>query len=209
MFNLDSYKNHNLEYCQEEAFEREKRCHKQHDSEKFLYQADIPHGDNLDKYKFTTAVDIGAGTGWFANHLIKERKYTKVYAIEPSQAAVNIAQKIYPDQKKVKYIVGFAEEEINKLKLKKPAFFSSMCVLAHLCDEDVTSILNAIDMTAPTGSIWSASEPWGETYHRECWHVRTPEWWSDAMPEWHFEFYSDYELKDPAGRYKGFTAIKS
>tara|TARA_Y100000287_G_scaffold39656_1_gene30343 strand:- start:209 stop:838 length:630 start_codon:yes stop_codon:yes gene_type:complete len=208
MFNLDSYKNHNSEYCQEEAFEREKRGHEQHDSERFLYQADIPHGDNLDKHKFTTAVDIGAGTGWFANHLIKERKYTKVYAIEPSQAAVDIAQKIYPDQKKVKYIVGFAEEEINKLKLKKPAFFSSMCVLAHLCDEDVTSILNAIDMVAPTGSIWSASEPWGETYHRECWHVRTPEWWSDAMPEWHFEFYSDYELKDPAGRYKGFTAIK-
>ena len=151
MFNLDSYKNHNSEYCQEEAFEREKRGHEQHDSERFLYQADIPHGDNLDKHKFTTAVDI---------------------------------------------------------KLKKPAFFSSMCVLAHLCDEDVTSILTAIDMVAPTGSIWSASEPWGETYHRECWHVRTPEWWSDAMPEWHFEFYSDYELKDPAGRYKGFTAIK-
>ena len=67
MFNLDSYKNHNSEYCQEEAFEREKRGHEQHDSERFLYQADIPHGDNLDKHKFTTAVDIGAGTGWFAD----------------------------------------------------------------------------------------------------------------------------------------------
>ena len=145
MFNLDSYKNHNSEYCQEEAFEREKRGHEQHDSERFLYQADIPHGDNLDKHSFTTAVDIGAGTGWFANHLISERKYTKVYAIEPSQAAVDIAQKIYPDQKKVKYIVGFAEEEINKLKLKKPTFFSTMCVLAHLCDEDVVDILKAID----------------------------------------------------------------
>ena len=45
MFNLDSYKNHNSEYCQEEAFEREKRGHEQHDSERFLYQADIPHGE--------------------------------------------------------------------------------------------------------------------------------------------------------------------
>ena len=132
MLNLDSYNNHNSEYIQDEAFEREKRGHLEHDSEdfKFLYQDDLPHGNNLDKHTFTTAVDIGAGTGWFANYLVNYKKYTKVYAIEPSQAAVNIAQKIYPDQKKVKYIVGFAEEELNKLKLKKPTFFSTMCVLA-------------------------------------------------------------------------------
>ena len=160
MFNLDSIKITTRSIVKKKHLKEKREVYEQHDSERFLYQADIPHGDNLDKHKFTTAVDIGAGTGWFANHLIKERKYTKVYAIEPSQAAVDIAQKIYPDQKKVKYIVGFAEEEINKLKLKKPAFFSSMCVLAHLCDEDVTSILTAIDMVAPTGSIWSASEPW-------------------------------------------------
>ena len=205
-----SYTKHNEHYVQDSALNAEKVAHEKNNSEnfKFLYQDDVPHGDVLDSTKFKTAVDIGSGTGWFANYLVNERKYTKVYAIEPSEAAINISKELYPDQKKVKYIVGFAEEEINKLKLKKPAFFSSMCVLAHLCDEDVASILTAIDMVAPTGSIWSASEPWGETYHRECWHVRTPEWWSDAMPEWHFEFYSDYELKDPAGRYKGFTAIK-
>lgn len=209
MFNLDSYKNHNSEYCQEEAFEREKRGHEQHDSERFLYQADIPHGDVLDKYSFTIAVDIGAGSGWFANHLISKRNYTKVYAIEPSQAAVDIARQIYPEQKKVKYIVGFAEEVLNKLELNKPTFFSTMCVLAHLYDEDVVDILKAIDNVAPVGSIWSASEPWGDTYHRDCWHIRPPEWWSNQMPDWEFEFYSDYSLNDPPGRHKGFTAIKS
>ena len=211
MFNLDSYNNHNSEYVQEEAFEREKRGHLEHDSEnfKFLYQDDLPHGNTLDKHTFTTAVDIGAGSGWFANHLVNHRKYNKVYAIEPSQAAVDIAQKIYPDQKKVKYIVGFAEEEISKINLRKPAFFSTMCVLAHLCDEDVIDILGAIDKIAPVGSVWSASEPWGDVYHRDCWHIRSPEWWSDQMPDWEFEFYSDYSLNDPPGRYKGFTAIKS
>ena len=84
-----------------------------------------------------------------------------------------------------------------------------MCVLAHLCDEDVVDILKAIDKVAPTGSIWSASEPWGDSYHRDCWHIRTPEWWSENMPDWEFEFYSDYLLTDPSGRYKGFTATKS
>jgi len=211
MFNLDSYNNHNSEYVQEEAFEREKRCHLEHDSEnfKFLYQDDLPHGDNLDKYTFITAVDIGSGSGWFANYLVNHRNYTKVYAIEPSRAAVDIAKKIYPDQKKVNYIVGFAEEEILKIKLKKPAFFSTMCVLAHLYDEDVIHILSAINKVAPVGSLWSASEPWGDEYHRDCWHIRTPEWWSEQMPDWEFEFYSDYSLNDPTGRYKGFTAIKS
>jgi len=162
MFNLDSYNNHNSEYVQDEAFEREKRGHLEHDLEdfKFLYQDDLPHGNTLDK-------------------------------------------------KKVKYIVGFAEEELNKLKLKKPALFSTMCVLAHLCDEDVVDILKAVDKVAPVGSVWSASEPWGDEYHRDCWHIRTPEWWSDNMPDWEFEFYADYALTDPPGRYKGFTAIKS
>ena len=27
------------------------------------------------------------------------------------------------------------------------------------------------------------------------------------MPEWHFEFYSDCELKDPVGRYKGLLRL--
>ena len=70
-------------------------------------------------------------------------------------------------------------------------------------------ILKAMDNIAPVGSLWSASEPWGDEFHRECWHIRTPEWWSENLPDWEFEFYSDYELTDPTGRYKGFTAIKS
>jgi SAM-dependent methyltransferase len=211
MFNLDSYENHNSEYVQKEAFEREKKGHLEHNSDnfKFLYQDDIPHGNNLDNHSFSVAVDIGSGSGWFSNYLINHRDYEKVYAIEPSQAAVDIAKQIYPDQKKVEYIVGFAEEEVKKLKLNSPTFFSSMCVLAHLCDEDVVDILKAVDEVAPTGSLWSASEPWGDEYHRDCWHIRPPEWWSMHMPDWEFEFYADYALTDPSGRYKGFTAIKS
>ena len=84
-----------------------------------------------------------------------------------------------------------------------------MCVLAHLPDDLTIDILNAMDKIAPVGSLWSASEPWGDEYHRECWHVRTPEWWSENLPDWEFEFYADYELSDPPGRNKGFTAIKS
>ena len=210
MPNTDSFNQHNQNYVLDDAFQKEKKAHEDHNSNnfEFLYQSDIPHGDALDEHKLTVGVDIGSGTGWFANYLVEQRSYKKVYAIEPSEAAIEIAKKIYPDNKKVKYINGFAEEQISKLKLTKPTFFSTMCVLAHLEDEDVINILNAINKVAPEGSMLACSEPWGEFYHRQCWNVRPPEWWVENLVNWEYEFYNDYVLTDPPGRSKGFIAIK-
>ena len=140
--------------------------------------------------------------------MVEQRSYKRVYAIEPSEAAIEIAKKIYPDNKKVKYINGFAEEQISKLKLTKPTLFSTMCVLAHLEDDDVINILNAINKVAPEGSILACSEPWGRFYHRQCWNVRPPEWWVENLVNWEYEFYNDYVLTDPPGRSKGFIATK-
>ena len=210
MPNTDSFNEHNQNYVLDDAFEKEKKAHQEHNSDnfKFLYQFDIPHGDALDEHKLTVGVDIGSGTGWFANYLVEQRSYKKVYAIEPSESAIKIAKKIYPDNKKVKYINGFAEEQISKLKLTKPTFFSTMCVLAHLEDEDVINVLNAINKVAPEGSMLACSEPWGEFYHRQCWNVRPPEWWVSNLVNWEYEFYNDYVLTDPPGRSKGFIATK-
>ena len=208
MPNEVSFVHHNENYVRDDALEREKQAHLNHNDNnfKFLYQQDIPHGDALDNSELKLGVDIGSGTGWFANYLVEQRKYKKVYAIEPSQAAIEIAKKIYPDNKEVKYIQGFAEEQIAKLKLKEPAFFSTMCVLAHLEDNDVLNIIKTIDRIAPVGSILACSEPWGDFYHRECWNIRPPEWWSETLAEWEFEFYNDYILSDPPGRSQGVIA---
>ena len=205
-----SYTKHNAHYVQDSALTAEKLAHERNNIEdfKFLYQADVPHGDVLDSTKFKTAIDIGSGTGWFANYLVEQRSYKKVYAIEPSESAIEIAKKIYPDNKKVKYINGFAEEQISKLKLTKPTFFSTMCVLAHLEDEDVINILSAINKVAPEGSMLACSEPWGRFYHRQCWNIRPPEWWVENLVNWEYEFYNDYVLTDPPGISKGFIAIK-
>ena len=210
MPNAESLNQHNQNYVLDDAFQKEKKAHEDHNSNnfEFLYQSDIPHGDALDEHKLTVGVDIGSGTGWFANYLVEQRSYKKVYAIEPSESAIEIAKKIYPDNKKVKYINGFAEEQISKLKLTKPTFFSTMCVLAHLEDEDVINILNAINKVAPEGSMLACSEPWGEFYHRQCWNVRPPEWWVSNLVNWEYEFYNDYVITDPPGRSKGFIAIK-
>ena len=210
MPNTESFVHHNENYVRDDALEREKQAHlnRNNNNFKFLYQQDIPHGDALDNSKLKLGVDIGSGTGWFANYLVEQRNYKKVYAIEPSQAAIEIAKKIYPDNKEVKYIQGFAEEQIAKLKLKEPTFFSTMCVLAHLEDNDVSNIIKTIDRIAPVGSILACSEPWGDFYHRECWNIRPPEWWSETLADWQFEFYNDYVLSDPPGRSKGFIATK-
>ena len=210
MVNTDSFNQHNQNYVLDDAFQKERKSHEDYNSNnfEFLYKSDIPHGYALDEHNLTVGVDIGSGTGWFANYLVEQRSYKKVYAIEPSEAAIEIAKKIYPDNKKVKYINGFAEEQISKLKLTKPTFFSTMCVLAHLEDEDVISILSAINKVAPEGSMLACSEPWGRFYHRQCWNIRPPEWWVENLVNWEYEFYNDYVLTDPPGRSKGFIATK-
>ena len=144
MPNVESLEQHNVNYVKDDAFEREKKAHQEHNSDnfKFLYQEDIPHGDALDKYELTSGVDIGSGTGWFANYLVEQRKYKKVYAIEPSSSAIEIAKKIYPDNKKVKYINGFAEEEISKFKNIESLNFCSWKKLYDHLRSSVSRILN-------------------------------------------------------------------
>ena len=207
-----SYTKHDSHYVKDSALISEKVAHERNNSEnfKFLYQADVPHGDVLDSTKFKTAVDIGSGTGWFANYLVNGRKYTKVYAIEPSEAAISISKELYPDQKKVKYINGFAEEELSKIKLTKPSLFSTLCVLTHLKNETVIPILSAVDKIAQTGSVLTCSEAWGIRHIEDAWNIRSPEWWVENLPNWEFEFYNDYVLPHPTDhpRYKGFTATK-
>ena len=209
----DSYINHNRQYESGGQLEHETKVHNEKNSDnfKFVYQDDIPHGRTLDIHKdIKVGVDIGAGTGWFAHYLVNERSFKKVFAVEPSEAAIDIAKKINPTKKRaVKYVNGFAEEEIAKLKLDEPTFFSTMCVFAHLTDNVVESTLKAIDSVAPVGSVLACSEPWGDVYHRHCWHIRPPEWWSELMPEWEFEFYQDAQLNDPPRRFKGFIAIRT
>lgn len=206
-----SYMRHNAEYIQEQAPDRERIAHdkKNENNYKFLYQDDIPHGKILDQHKLVNCVDIGSGTGWFANYLIEKRKYKKVYAIEPSKAAQEIAINLYPRQQNVEWINGFAEEEIPKLKLKQKTLFSTMCVLAHINNETTSRVLAALNSAAPSASVLSCSEPWGPPYEGPCWYIRDSAWWTQHLPGWKFTFHTDCKLTDPPGRHKGFTAIKS
>jgi len=203
-----SYTQHNSEYVQSDKFEIELNQHKNYNQNnyEFIYQDDLPHGKIFDSHDFKVAVDVGSGTGWFANYVVEIRGFEKVYAIEPSKSATEIAKKIYPEQKNVEWICGFAEEEISKLDLNEPTFFSFMCVLAHMENELAIKILESIDSVAPSESLISFSEPYGKDLHQYTWHVRPENWWRDVLPNWDFTFESNYIIDSE--RRKGFVGIK-
>lgn len=201
-----SYKQHNSEYISNGKFEYEKKCHEYNSFKKVQYNADSPLGKMLDQHsEIKIGVDIGCGTGWVAN-LMSETKDI-VYAIEPSEAAINIAKKLYPNNSKINWKVGFAQEHLENLELQGPALFNCFCVLSHLEDDDVIKICEQINMIAQKGSVLSFSECFGCTYHAHLWHIRETRWWEERFLDWQIDFYGP-PLNDGYGGKKAFSAIR-
>ena len=208
MIDTKSYIEHHNEYSKDTALEREKGCHEKYDSNEFefIYQDDMPHGKMLDKTDFKVAIDIGSGTGWFANYLIEQRGYEKVYAIEPSDAAIEIAKKIYSTQEKVEWMNGFCQEKLKEIELTDKTFFSTLCVLAHIDDESVINILKQVDVLALPESVFCFSEPWGQRFNADTCNIRPINWWKEILPNWKFEFNDASQIGE--NQYKGFVGVK-
>lgn len=167
------------------------------------YDDDKPLGRMLDKNPdIQVCVDIGCGLGWASDFMAKTRKM--VYAIEPSEHAMALAQDLFSGKKNIVWMPGFAEDELKKLELDGPTFFNTLCVLSHLEDEAVEAICDVVDFKAPEGSVLSFSELWGMESHEMFWHTRTKGWWQKALPGFDLSF-----IHRPCqGRYKSFTGIK-
>lgn len=122
----NSYINHNEQYIQDTALDREKHSHVQktegaktknggtwdnlwkpghlhglwlqsNQKIKPVIDGGPDNGCTQHTKNITTAVDIGCGSGWFVNYLIDEYKFEHVTGIEPSQAAIDIGMQIYPN----------------------------------------------------------------------------------------------------------------
>jgi len=210
-FNQISFKTHNLQYENENCFEKEKKAWERKELSNYieLYKSDHAQGRDLDTFSWLRhAVDVGSGTGWFSSYLVRKRGYKKVYAIEPSKSAVEISKVLHPNLNSIEWINGFAEEEIPRLNLTEPTFFSFMCVLSHMPDDLALSICDAIYENSPVGSVISFSENWGSASSdiENCWHSREPRWWVDQFKGWHLKFHTDYAHGNQL--YKGLTAFK-
>lgn len=202
-----SYESHNEEYEQSEKLEKEILLHRQNTQERAQFNPDVTLGHVLSNFDRKIGVDIGSGTGWCANLMSKTLE--KVYAIEPSRAAIQIAKKIYPENEKVEWMNGFAQTRLSDISLEDPAIFNSSCVLSHLDDDIVEEICNKINQIAPVGSILAFSECHG-VYFRDpdnLWHSRSQRWWSERFPGWRL-FFNDFKISHPENAKKGFWAIK-
>ena len=151
------------------------------------------------------AVDVGSGIGWLSGWLAG--RFERVISIEPSRAAVGIAQHIQRDRSdRITWRVGLAEDELSKLTLSAPALFVTGRVLTHLGDRSVNRILRSIDSIAPKGSVMVLSELWGEPHRERMWHIRSREWWAAAVgARWELEFLA-HAVEAP-GRFVGLRAI--
>jgi SAM-dependent methyltransferase len=201
-----SYLQHNSEYISDGKYEYEKQCHLNNTLNNVQYNEDSPLGKLLDENSnIKIGVDIGCGTGWVANLMSKTMH--SVYAIEPSLAAIKIGKLIYPDNNKIQWRHGFAQEHIKNLSLPEPAIFNCFCVLSHLEDDDVIEICEQINMVSKAGSVLSFSECFGCDYHSHLWHIREKDWWQKRFVNWDIDFFgpSLNSLKDAR---KAFSAKK-
>ena len=199
---IKSYHEHNKQYIENEAYNREKEIHNQKTKSAELKDGGI--WDNLYKpgylqgiwleknIKINQSVDIGCGSGWFVNYLNSKYNFpvNKIYGIEPSQGAIDIAKKIYPDTaSKINYICGFAENELLKINLNnEPTLFTTFIVLSHIEDLVVIKILESINKVAPTGSVLIFTDNYGPEFHNKLWHSRTKEWWQHHLHGWKLQY---------------------
>lgn len=190
-----SFRRHNKQYESTGKFEYEKEAGLKNLKEDHINSPEMRVRDLLKLHpEIKTAVDVGSGTGWSSAALTS--LVDQVFALEPSAAAIAIAKRAYPDSKykNIIWIEGFAEAVLPTLSLKTPTIFLTGCVLSHLRDKEVLVICSEIDKIAPPASVFSFAECWGETWHQNMWHIRTENWWREALPNWELEFHGPLHI---------------
>jgi len=208
-----SYIRHNNELESSTALEKERKIAYTRLREDGINDSEIKIDELLYLHgEIKIAIDIGSGAGWGSAALSK--KISTVFALEPSEAGINIAKEIFPMNEfgNIEWKQGFAEDLLPTLKLESPALFFTGCVLSHLRDIEVKKICKAVNNVAPENSILAFSECWGEkSWHQLMWHVRTKEWWQAQLPGWELTFHGPeiIDKDDYKGNYhKGFWGVK-
>lgn len=204
----ESFKRHNDQYEEVGKLEAERIIGQQ------LIAADTLNGDEMaigsllsDNPAVDTVVDIGSGTGWSSAAF--SPLVARVIALEPSQKAIEMSQILYPthEYKNIEWHVGLAEDLIPQLHLTTSTLFFTGCVFSHIRDKEVIKICEAINAIASKGSVLSFAECWGdEPWHQMMWHVRTKDWWQEALPGWTLDFHGP---QVPQQKYhKGIKGVK-
>jgi hypothetical protein len=204
-----SYELHHGQYLAPDSLERHRARYREYEEANLFNQPEARYADLISEHPDvrSMAIDIGSGAGWLSARL--SRYFRQVIGLEPSEAAVGMARALFPitEYPNIRWIVGFAEQELPKLQLSKPTLFVTATVLSHLPDESVEKICTAVNENAPVGSILSFAECWGIESHSYMWHIRTTEWWKARFPGWDLDFHGP-EIEGMSGSRKGFHGTK-
>lgn len=205
MKDILSYQAHNAHYVKQTA--EEVRPGHLKNAADLAYRPANPLGRTLDAVgdSLIAGVDIGSGHGWAAGFMAD--RLEKVYAIEPSEAAHDVARELYKHHEHITWLNGFAEDLLPNIKLEGPTLFVSNIVLSHLEDESVIAIIQAINGIAKPGSMLSFNENWGADYHERLWHARTSDWWREQFEGWDITFGKSVP-SDISNAFKGFIGVK-
>lgn len=206
----ESYLKHNYQYENTESIKRHLNIYKKYSRENLFNHPQIRLRDIINEKceDITISVDIGAGGGWLSYELSKH--FEKVISIEPSKSAKEIFINIYGKRKgygKIKWITGFAETELKKIKIDEPVLYVTLTVLSHLRDKEVKLICRAINKNAVSHSVLLFNECYGKAVQHNMWHVRTKKWWTTQLTGWKLEFFGT-EINDEKTQFKGFCGVK-
>ena len=196
-----SYFSHNIQYLENDAYQREYDAHKavsSHTKNKKghlnnIYEHPNSVGYFLDRnVEIKNLVDIGSGTGWFVNYVSQNYPIIeKIFAIEPSKAAVKISQKIYPNDTKIQYKNGFAHIELKNLQ-KDVYLITTFAVFLHLNFYYTKKILKILDNKLEKNSIIILKEPIAHNrFIRFNLHYpRSRKFWNKNLKNFDVEFYN-------------------
>ena len=213
---MNSYEIHNKQYEEKGKLEQVLLIHNLKTTESLcqsggkwdnLYKPGHLHGKWLDSQtEIKDAVDIGSGTGWFVNYLMDHKNFENAIAIEPSEAAINIAKKLHDND--ITYLCGGAEDMLSNITLNNPTLFTTFIVLSHLPDNVVIKILKEMNKVAPKGSVFIFNENVGTEFHMNLWHCRTKKWWEENLPNWTMS-YDDRPRPDLKIYQQGLMGVKN
>tara|TARA_B100000214_G_C23880556_1_gene587056 strand:- start:77 stop:805 length:729 start_codon:yes stop_codon:yes gene_type:complete len=196
-----SYLNHNNQYSETEALNREIKIHNlktEHTKSKNgiwnnVYEFETSVGYFLDNdEQITNLIDIGSGTGWFVNYVsLNYPTLSSIFAIEPSSAAMKISKKIYGKNKNIQYLNGFADKEISNLK-KDVYLVTTFAVFQHLNITYTKKVLNKLNKILEKGSILYLNEPIANSKFEKfrLHYPRTEKFWTKSLKGYDVSFYN-------------------
>lgn len=197
-----SYKAHNSELEEVSAYEREVEIHQLktlHTNLKNgiwnnVYASPESVGYFLDSNKeIDTLIDIGSGSGWFVNYVALNYSNIKsIIAIEPSKAGVDLSRKIYKNNTKINYLVGFSDKELKKIK-NDIYLVTTFAVFQHLNKSYTKKVLKILSKKLLKGSVLYLAEPIAksklDTFRLH--YPRTKKFWKRNLNDFEVSYFND------------------